>query len=146
LCLAEKIEIDLVVATVLKNRLASGEVKARQRQAAIQDLFSEVGCSVEEQRIDKSSGNVICTLPGQTNSTIVVGGHFDFVDRRKGIVDNWSGVSLLPSLYQSLKSRPRQHTYVFVAFTGEERGLIGSSRYVKKLTAEQKALIRAFVN
>ena len=146
LCLAEKIEIDLVVATVLKNRLASGEVKARQRQAAIQDLFSEVGCFVEEQRIDKSSGNVICTLPGQTNSTIVVGGHFDFVDRRKGIVDNWSGVSLLPSLYQSLKSRPRQHTYVFVAFTGEERGLIGSSRYVKKLTAEQKALIRAFVN
>jgi hypothetical protein len=53
---------------------------------------------------------------------------------------------LLPSLYHALKSRPRQHTYVFVAFAGEERGLVGSSRYVKNLTTEQKALIRAFVN
>ena len=52
----------------------------------------------------------------------------------------------MPSLYQSLKSRPRQHTYVFVAFAAEESGLVGSSRYVKKLTKEQKALIRAFVN
>lgn len=146
LCSAEKVEVDLVSEAVVRHRLASGEVKPRQREAAIQDLFSEAGCSVEEQRIDRTSGNVICTLPGQTSSTIVVGGHFDFVDRGKGIVDDWSGSSLLPSLYQSLKSRPRQHTYVFVAFAGEERGLVGSSRYVKKLTTEQKALIRAFVN
>ena len=41
---------------------------------------------------------------------------------------------------------PRQHTNVFVAFAGEERGLVGSSRYVKNLTPEQKGLIRAFVN
>jgi hypothetical protein len=146
LCLAEKIEIDVVGETLVKNRLTRGEVRHKERQAAIQDLFSEAGCSLEEQRIDRSSGNVICTLPGQTSSTIVVGGHFDFVDRGKGIVDDWSGTSLLPSLYQSLKSRPRQHTYVFVAFAGEESGLVGSSRYVKKLTKEQKALVRAFVN
>jgi Zn-dependent M28 family amino/carboxypeptidase len=144
--LAQTLDVDRVVETVVKKRLSSGEVKPRQRQAAIRDLFTEVGCSVEEQPIDKSSGNVICTLPGQTNSTIVVGGHFDFVDRGRGIVDDWSGVSLLPSLYESLKNRPRQHTYVFVAFAGEERGLVGSSRYVKKLTPDQKARIRAFVN
>ena len=130
----------------MKNRLESGAVKARQRQAAIRNLFSDVGCTAEEQRVDKSSANVICTLPGQTSSTIVVGAHFDFADLGKGIVDDWSGASLLPSLYQALKSRPRQHTYVFVAFAGEEQGLVGSSRYVKKLTTEQKALIRAFVN
>jgi hypothetical protein len=107
LCLAEKIEVDLVPETMVKNRLTRGEVRHKERQAAIQDLFSEAGCSVEEQRIDRSSANVICTLPGQTSSTIVVGGHFDFVDRGKGMVDDWSGTSLLPSLYQSLKSRPR---------------------------------------
>jgi Zn-dependent M28 family amino/carboxypeptidase len=76
----------------------------------------------------------------------VVGGHFDFADHGKGIVDDWSGASLLPSLYQALKSRPRQHTYVFVAFAAEEQGLVGSARYVKNLTAEQRALIRGFVN
>ncbi len=62
------------------------------------------------------------------------------------IVDDWSGVSLLPSLYESLRSRHHQHTYVFVAFAGEERGLLGSTQYVKKLTPEKKAEMRAFVN
>lgn len=145
-CFAEKLEVDLVTETLVKNRLVSGAVKARQRQATIRDLFNDAGCSVEEQRIDKNSGNVICTLPGQTSSTIVVGGHFDFADDGKGIVDDWSGASLLPSLYQALKNRPRQHTFVFVAFAAEERGLVGSSRYVKSLTAGQKALMRAFIN
>ena len=96
--------------------------------------------------MDKKSGNVICTLPGQTSSTIIIGGHFDFADEGTGIVDDWSGASLLPSLYQALKSRPRRHTFVFVAFTAEERGLVGSSRYVRNMTPEQKALTRAFVN
>lgn len=89
---------------------------------------------------------MICTLPGQTRSTIVVGGHFDYIDRGQGIVDDWSGASLLPSLYTALKSQPRQHTYVFVAFGEEERGLIGSAKYVKSLTPEEKAGARAFVN
>ena len=145
-CLAEKLEVKLAGQALLKSRLESGAVGARQRQAAIRDLFSDAGCSVEEQRVDKNSGNLICTLPGQTSSTIVVGGHFDFAEHGQGIVDDWSGASLLPSLYQALKIRPRQHTYVFVAFAAEERGLVGSSRYVKDLSAEQKALIRAFVN
>ena len=142
----QKLEIDLVTATVVKSRLESGAVEHRQRQAVIRDLFAEAGCPVEEQKIDKSSGNVVCTLTGLTSATIVVGGHFDFANHGKGIVDDWSGVSLLPSLYQSLKSRPRQHTYVFVAFTGEERGLVGSSRFVNGLTPEQKSLTRAFIN
>jgi Zn-dependent M28 family amino/carboxypeptidase len=145
-CFAEKLEVDLVVEALVKSRLESGTVGPRQRQAAIRDLFNDVGCSVEEQRIDKNSGNVICTLPGKTSSTIVVGGHFDFAERGQGVVDDWSGTSLLPSLYHALKSRPREHTYIFVAFAGEERGLVGSSRYVKSLTAEQKVLIQAFVN
>ena len=62
------------------------------------------------------------------------------------MVDDWSGVSLLPSLFQALRGRPREHTYVFVAFGAEERGLVGSSLYVRSLAPEQKALIRAFVN
>ena len=53
---------------------------------------------------------------------------------------------MLPSLYQALKGRPRKHTYVFVAFAGEERGLVGSKRFVKNLTTDQKLVIRAFVN
>ncbi len=130
----------------MRTRLASGAVGSRQRQTKIKDLFQDVGCPVEEQRVDRNSGNVICTLTGQKGSTIVIGGHFDFVESGKGIVDDWSGASLLPSLYQALKSRSRQHTFVFVAFAAEERGLVGSSRYVRNMTPAQKALTRAFVN
>ena len=143
---AEKIDVDLAPDALIKSRLESGAVSTQRREAAIQQLFADAGCTSEQQRVDRSSGNVICTLPGRTPSTIVVGGHFDFIERGQGIVDDWSGTALLPSLYQALKNRPRQHTYVFVAFAAEERGLVGSARYVKQLTASQKALIHAFVN
>jgi Zn-dependent M28 family amino/carboxypeptidase len=63
-----------------------------------------------------------------------------------GIVDNWSGASLLPSLLESLKGRQRRHTYIFVGFTGEEEGLLGSEFYVKQLPAEQAGKITAMVN
>jgi Zn-dependent M28 family amino/carboxypeptidase len=109
-------------------------------------MFMEPGCSVQEQRLDKKSANIICTLPGQTASEIIVGGHFDFAERGKGIVDDWSGASLLVSLYQALSSRTHRHTYTFVAFAGEERGLRGSTLFVKKLLPERKASVRAFVN
>lgn len=135
-----------VVENLIKERLEKGEVSAKKRQETIRELFEAVGCAAREQPIDKHSGNVICTLPGETKSTVVVGGHFDFASRGKGIVDDWSGASLLPSLYQSLKNKPRKHTYVFVAFAGEERGLMGSSLYVKKMTVEQKSELIAFVN
>jgi len=53
---------------------------------------------------------------------------------------------MLASLYEALKTNARQHTYIFVAFAKEEQGLIGSSRYVKSLTREDKASVRAFIN
>ena len=142
---AQKLVVDLVSADALEKRLESGLVKNRDRQEAIRGLFESVGCTPTEQAVTKHAGNVICTLPGATGSTITVGGHFDFADEGKGIVDDWSGASLLPSLYQSLKSVGRKHTFVFVAFAKEEDGLVGSSRYVKELGAAKPSL-RAFVN
>ena len=143
---AQRLEIDLVKQQVIEDRLHSGVVRPSERQAAIGKLFDEAGCTAEEQRVDRKSANVICTLAGETPAEIVVGGHFDFVEHGQGIVDDWSGASLLPSLYQALASRKRQHTYRFVAFTEEERGLVGSSRFVRSLTADQQANVRAFVN
>ena len=90
--------------------------------------------------------NLICVLPGQTDAKIIVGGHFDFVDRGRGVVDNWSGCSLLPSLYQSLKAFPRKHTLVFIAFTDEEKGMVGSAFYVRQLSKQEIQGIRAMVN
>ncbi|MBI4903816.1 MAG: DUF4910 domain-containing protein [Acidobacteria bacterium] len=145
-CMAQKLELDLATSALLQERLQRGVVPLKKRQAAISQVFHEAGCPVEAQRVDKSFGNVICTLRGQTDSTIIVGAHYDFVERGTGIVDDWSGTALLPSLFEALKKGPRQHTFVFVAFAKEERGLIGSTLFVKKLTAGDRKNIRAFVN
>jgi Zn-dependent M28 family amino/carboxypeptidase len=86
------------------------------------------------------------TAEGDPNSAIIVGAHFDFVNKGKGVVDNWSGASLLPSLYQSIKATPRRHTFIFVGFTDEELGLVGSRYYLRQLSKEEIRKISAMVN
>lgn len=113
-------------------------------------LFAEAGCAGEklnEQSVPHvQQPNIVCVLAGTTDAIILVGAHFDKVQMGDGVADNWSGASLLPSLYQTLSRRPLQHTYVFVAFSGEEEGLLGSESYAKKLSADEKKRIHAMVN
>jgi putative aminopeptidase FrvX len=63
-----------------------------------------------------------------------------------GVVDNWSGASLLPSLLESIRHQLRRHTFLFVGFTGEEHGLVGSASYVEHLTAAEKGQIQVMIN
>src|ERR1700737_2070015 len=63
-----------------------------------------------------------------------------------GVVDNWSGASLLPSLYQAVKIEARKHTYIFIGFTDEEQGEVGSRFYARQMTKEQVAAADAMVN
>lgn len=109
--LADGLELNLVSPSSINDRLRAGAVSQKARQIAIDQLFQQVGCQTDKQQVDKRWANVICTLPGETTATIIVGGHFDFVDKGQGIVDDWSGASLLPSLYQTLKDTRRKHTY-----------------------------------
>jgi Zn-dependent M28 family amino/carboxypeptidase len=85
-------------------------------------------------------------LPGSSENTIIVGAHFDHADVGDGVLDNWSGASLLPSLYEAVKSEPRKHTYVFIGFTDEERGLVGSRYYAKQMTKDHVAMTNAMIN
>lgn len=120
------------------------------REAALKQWFTSLGCTGENLKEQPVAGaqapNVICVLPGKTASTIVVGAHFDHVERGMGAIDNWTGASLLPSLYQTLRERPRDHTFVFIGFTDEEKRLKGSRAYVQQLSPDEKAKILAMVN
>lgn len=136
---------------VIEKRLRSFAIDNRARVAVIHKLLAQSGCgkgSLSEEFAKLSlPPNVICVLPGETSEVIVVGAHTDKVTRAgDGVVDNWSGASLLPSLLFSMNSQKRRHTFVFVGFTGEERGLIGSEYYVEHLKPEQRARIEAMVN
>jgi len=63
-----------------------------------------------------------------------------------GVVDNWSGASLLPSLYQALKMNERSHTYIFIGFSDEEKGEIGSHFYAQQMSKDDVAATQAMVN
>ena len=75
----------------------------------------------------------------------MVGAHTDSTGGGEGIIDNWSGASMLANLFETLARSPRKHSFIFVGFTAEEDGLIGSQAFVKVMSAEERAGIRAAV-
>ncbi len=135
---------------VIERRLGEAPQKNSDREAALKRLFEQSGCagqSLTEQPVTHERlPNVICTLPGTTRSVIMVGAHFDHVARGTGIIDNWSGAALLPSLLEGLCHQPRKHTFVFVAFTAEEEGLVGSKFFAKNMTPDEVVRTRAMIN
>jgi len=100
-------------------------------------------------RRESPSFNIVGILPGSDpklkDEAIVIGAHYDHLGRggegslapREGDIhhgadDNASGVAALIELarmFSSQNPKPRR-TIVFIAFSGEEEGLIGSNYYV----------------
>ena len=128
---------------VVESRLKKYTGNDGQREATLKQMFHEAGCDgqhLSEQAVKGARlPNVICVLPGSSNKTIIVGAHFDHVSAGDGVVDNWSGASLLPSLYEAVKVESRTHSYIFVGFTDEEKGEVGSHFYAGHMTNEQVA-------
>jgi hypothetical protein len=147
---APTVSFDLVRRETIESRLKSAPRQNPEREAALERMFEQVGCrseSLSEQPVSHEDlPNVICSEPGSSGSVIIVGAHYDKVARGGGVVDNWSGASLLPSLYESIREKARKHRFLFVGFTAEEQGLIGSKFYAKQMTPEQVAETRAMVN
>ena len=143
-----RVEFHAVTREAVQERLRTVSPKDSEREAELKSLFQEAGCgAIDEQVVArKDPPNITCTLPGMTESLILVGAHSDHVEQGLGAVDDWSGASLLPSLFQALKDSPRKHTFAFIGFTDEEKGLVGSNFYVKHLPQEWLAKIRATVN
>jgi len=145
---------NLVPREIIRQRLREVTNKNAEREATLKQMFEDAGCfgdRLTEQPVPNSRlPNLICERPGATDAVILVGAHFDKVQAGAGVVDNWSGASLLPSLFQSLGQSPgpgmRRHTFIFVGFTDEERGLVGSRYFVRHLTPPQRARIHAMID
>jgi hypothetical protein len=102
------------------------------------------------KRIRTEVKNVIGVLEGEgplADETIVVGAHYDHVgmggdgslapgviEVHNGADDNGSGTVALIEIARQLAARkePLPRRVVFIAFTAEEKGLIGSAKYVEK--------------
>jgi peptidase M28-like protein len=133
---AQTIQIYVVPQQMVEQRLNAYVTKNDKREPAVRHLFEAAGCGGERLTEQPVKGlkapNLICTLSGTTERVIVVGAHFDLIEDGDGVVDNWTGVSLLSSLYQGLADVPRRHIFRFVAFSGEEKGLVGSRACVQQ--------------
>jgi Zn-dependent M28 family amino/carboxypeptidase len=120
------------------------------REEELRRIFEEAGCSgsrLSEQRVAGGNPpNVACRLPGRTDATIIVGAHSDLRGGGQGVLDNWSGAALLPSLFQSLRGAAPRHTFIFVGFSAEEHHRKGSKFYMKHLSPQEAGHIRAMVN
>jgi len=134
----------------IEQRLASAPDQQGARGEMLRRQFLAAGCAPENLKDDAVAHlkfpNILCVVPGKTGRLIIVGAHYDYVSAGRGIADNWSGAALLPSLLESLHNEPREHTFLFIAFTGEEEGLLGSKSYVSHLSKEQRKAISAMVN
>jgi len=98
---------------------------------------------------EKTGHNVIGYIDNQSESTIVIGAHYDHLGYgteaslyrgteilvHNGADDNASGTAGLLELARLLKEAPvKNHNFMFIAFSGEEMGLLGSSYLVKHLS------------
>jgi aminopeptidase-like protein len=144
-----QIKFQIAKPDVVRARLDLYKGSDAAREVTLRRLFSEAGCAdsnLSEQKVPhRKEPNVICVLPGMSEDEVLVGAHFDHVSDGSGIVDNWSGASLLPSLFQSLLGEKREKTYVFVGFTGEEAGELGSLFYVSQLSDTERGRIRLMI-
>lgn len=98
--------------------------------------------------------NVLGRLPGRNpeSGTVVLGAHRDHFGRQAGLLfagadDNASGTAVLLEVARAMaqSGSPPLRSIVFVSFSGEERGLLGSRLYVSHPAAPLTAT-RAMLN
>ncbi len=93
--------------------------------------------------------NVIAFLDNGVENTIIIGAHYDHLGFgnqgslhrgekaiHNGADDNASGVAVMLNLAAKLKNENTKNNYLFMAFSGEEMGLLGSNYFVKHATID----------
>ena len=111
--------------------------------------------------------NVVAVLPGRTHAErqVIVSGHYDSIVSRPGegdtepispetsaaaphapgVSDDASGVAAVMELARVMSHFEFEKTLVFIAFSGEEQGLVGSSLYAAR-AMESKEVLEAVLN
>ncbi|MBM3753935.1 MAG: M28 family peptidase [Acidobacteria bacterium] len=95
------------------------------------------------------SPNVVGLLPGKRKEFVVVSGHLDHIGKTQsfagdgifnGAMDNASGVGALIEVARVLRGEKLNRSVLFVALTGEEKGLQGSRYFAAKPVVPAKSI------
>ena len=124
-----------------------GDAAALVRKAAASSATATISTAVEPVR--REARNVAAILPGSDprgHQLLIIGAHYDHLglggagslspdavgEVHNGADDNASGTAvLLEAARQLATGPPLAQSVLFIAFTGEERGLWGSAHYVE---------------
>lgn len=130
----------------------------RDAEKYLMEHFKAVGATdVRTQKfpIRRTSGyNVIADFKGKSTDRnrklIIIGAHYDAISQRSkeaapGAEDNGSGTAGLMELANIISKNAPQHDIRFIAFSGEEQGLVGSKYYVDKMPASEKSRIKGVI-
>ncbi|KJJ39836.1 M20/M25/M40 family metallo-hydrolase [Aequorivita vladivostokensis] len=120
---------------------------------ASKNPHQEAEFTAENNDSTETGQNVIAYLDNKAENTVVIGAHYDHLGMggegslyregeaiHNGADDNASGVAMMLHLADSLqkKGSPKNNNYLFIAFSGEEEGLLGSNYFVKNPTIDTK--------
>ena len=116
----------------------------RFQSFGVDATFHEYDWGVEHWR------NVVGTIPGRSDSTVqvVICGHFDATSEdpwnlAPGAEDNGSGTAVVLEAARVLSQEEHDYTLKFIAFSGEEQGLIGSYYYVSEAFSRGDNIVAA---
>ena len=116
------------------------------------DPHSEVVFTTMAEDSTITGTNVLGYIDNNAENTIVIGAHYDHLgfggdgslfrgDEKaihNGADDNASGVAVMLDLAKKLQKTNTNNNYLFIAFSGEEMGLLGSNYFVKNPTFDIK--------
>lgn len=122
--------------------------KNSDRLAAVKNLFKSKGAKEEEMKVENADNveNLIVTVTGKSEETIVIGAHYDKVSEGCGAIDNWTGLVVVANLYAAARKATPAKTLVFAAFGKEEQGLIGSAAMAKSIPKEKRTEVCSMLN
>jgi hypothetical protein len=147
---AQRLHFSPVQRNDILQRVKNPPATTQGREQFLKDLFQRSGCdgqNLEEQRpANQEQPNLICRLPGQSDDAVIIGAHYDLAVSNRRPIDNWTGAVLLPALFECLRNRKRQHTFIFVAFADKGAELQGAEFFAAHLPAAELAHIKAMVN
>ncbi|MEL0645466.1 M28 family peptidase [Olleya sp. Ti.3.14] len=116
------------------------------------DPHQEVKYNVKDGDSTITGTNVLGFIDNKAQNTVIIGAHYDHLgygaegslfrgekkEIHNGADDNASGVAVLLNLAQKLKAKNTNNNYLFITFSGEEMGLLGSNYYTKNPTIDNK--------
>jgi Predicted aminopeptidases len=143
-----------ILETDIKSLYDSLKLKARPFKTG-----KTVEIGVKFKRVLAKTANVYAMLEGKRKRWIIFGAHYDHIgwggpgsgslkpDTHAihfGADDNASGVSLVLEASRVMSKERREVGYIFVFFSGEELGLLGSKEFVKNLPVPKESVLVYF--